>query len=45
MKKKLTSPEKANDPNSKINAALRVWKCWLYILKSIQFFLNKYYAI
>ena len=27
MKKKLTSPEKANDPNSKINAALRVWKC------------------
>lgn len=27
MKKKLTSAKTANDPNSKINAALRVWKC------------------
>lgn len=27
MKKKLTSKETANDPNSKINASLRVWKC------------------
>jgi hypothetical protein len=27
MKKKLTSKKVANDPNSKINAALRVWKC------------------
>ena len=27
MKKKLTSKKTANDPDSKINAALRVWKC------------------
>lgn len=27
MKKKNTSKKVANDPNSKINAALRVWKC------------------
>jgi hypothetical protein len=27
MKKKLTSKKTANDPNSKINASLRVWKC------------------
>lgn len=27
MKKKLTSDKTANDPNSKINASLRVWKC------------------
>jgi hypothetical protein len=27
MKKKLTSEKTANDPNSKINASLRVWKC------------------
>jgi len=27
MKNKLTSTKVANDPNSKINAALRVWKC------------------
>lgn len=27
MKKKLTSAKTANDPNSKINASLRVWKC------------------
>lgn len=27
MKKKNTSKEVANDPKSKINAALRVWKC------------------
>jgi hypothetical protein len=27
MKKKLTSKKVANDPKSKINAALRVWKC------------------
>lgn len=26
-KKKNTSSKTANDPNSKINAALRVWKC------------------
>ena len=26
-KKKNTSAKNANDPNSKINAALRVWKC------------------
>lgn len=27
MKKKNTSKKVANDPNSKINAAFRVWKC------------------
>lgn len=27
MKKKLTSAKTASDPNSKINASLRVWKC------------------
>ncbi len=27
MKNKLTSSKTANDPNSKINASLRVWKC------------------
>lgn len=27
MKNKLTSDKVANDPNSKINASLRVWKC------------------
>lgn len=27
MKKKLTSKKTANDPNSKINASLRVWGC------------------
>ena len=27
MKKKLTGTKKAKDPNSKINAALRVWLC------------------
>ena len=27
MKKKNTSKKVANDPNSKINASLRVWKC------------------
>jgi|GEM_PF-3436691 len=27
MKDKLTSSKTANDPNSKINASLRVWKC------------------
>lgn len=27
MKKRLTSKKTANDPNSKINASLRVWKC------------------
>lgn len=27
MKKKLTSKEVANDPNSRINKALRKWKC------------------
>lgn len=27
MKKKNTSKKTANDPNSKINASLRVWKC------------------
>ena len=27
MKRKLTSAKTANDPNSKINASLRVWKC------------------
>lgn len=27
MKTKLTSSKTANDPNSRINKALRVWKC------------------
>lgn len=27
MKRKLTSEKTANDPHSKINASLRVWKC------------------
>jgi hypothetical protein len=27
MKKKLTGSEKANDPNSRINKALRKWDC------------------
>jgi len=27
MKKKLTSPKTANDPNSSINKTLRAWKC------------------
>ena len=27
MKKKLTSKETANDPNSRINKSLRVWNC------------------
>jgi hypothetical protein len=27
MKKKLTSKETANDPNSRINKSLRKWKC------------------
>ena len=27
MKKKLTSSKKANDPNSRINKALRKWGC------------------
>ena len=27
MKKKLTSSETANDPNSRINKSLRAWKC------------------
>jgi hypothetical protein len=27
MKKKLTSKKTANDPNSRINKALRSWKC------------------
>jgi len=27
MKKKLTSTKTANDPNSRINKALRAWKC------------------
>lgn len=27
MKKKLTSAKTANDPNSRINKALRKWKC------------------
>ena len=27
MKSKLTSSKTANDPNSRINKALRVWKC------------------
>ena len=27
MKNKLTSSQTANDPDSKINAALKVWKC------------------
>lgn len=27
MKKKLTSAKTANDPNSRINKSLRVWKC------------------
>jgi len=27
MKKKLTSEKTANDPNSRINKALRAWKC------------------
>lgn len=27
MKKKLTSKKTANDPNSRINKALRAWKC------------------
>jgi hypothetical protein len=28
MKKKLTGTEKAKDPNSRINKALKKWKCW-----------------
>ncbi len=27
MKKKLTSKKTANDPNSRINKALKKWKC------------------
>jgi hypothetical protein len=27
MKKKLTSAKTANDPNSRINKALRAWNC------------------
>ena len=27
MKKKLTSPKTANDPNSRINKSLKAWKC------------------
>ena len=27
MKKKMTSSETANDPNSRINKSLRAWKC------------------
>lgn len=27
MKKKLTSPETARDPNSRINKSLRAWDC------------------
>ena len=27
MKRKLTSPETANDPNSRINKSLRKWNC------------------
>ena len=27
MKKKLTGSKKANDPNSRINKALKRWKC------------------
>ena len=27
MKKKLTSKKTANDPNSRINKALRAWNC------------------
>lgn len=27
MKNKLTSPEKARDPNSRINKSLRIWDC------------------
>jgi len=27
MKEKLTSPETAKDPNSRINKSLRAWKC------------------
>lgn len=27
MRKKLTSKETANDPNSRINKSLRAWKC------------------
>ena len=27
MKKKLTGSKTANDPNSRINKALRKWKC------------------
>jgi len=27
MKKKLTSAKTANDPNSRVNKALRAWKC------------------
>jgi hypothetical protein len=27
MKKRLTSAKTANDPNSRINKALRVWRC------------------
>jgi len=29
MKKKLTSAKTARDPNSRINKALRKWKCWI----------------
>jgi hypothetical protein len=28
MKKRLTSSKTANDPNSRINKALRKWNCW-----------------
>jgi len=28
MKKKLTSKKTANDPQSRINKALRAWNCW-----------------
>jgi hypothetical protein len=27
MKRKLTSSKTANDPNSRINKSLRIWKC------------------
>ena len=30
MKKKLTSKKTANDPNSRINKALRAWNCQSY---------------
>jgi hypothetical protein len=28
MKKKLTGTAKAKDPDSRINKALKKWKCW-----------------